>query len=71
MNKIIKIVSIILNVSVILVAIGTVGYFWGYKQLETNLLQKGFNIAVSQIIQQINQTGEVQLSQDLILIKKK
>jgi len=70
MNKIIKIVSIILNVSVILVAIGTVGYFWGYQKLEANLIQKGFNIAIGQIIQSVQQTGQVQIG-DIILIQKK
>ncbi len=70
MKKYIRIISIVINISVVVAAIGTIGYFWGYKQLEVNLLQKGFNLAVGQIVQAVQQTGSVQLDKDLILIKK-
>ena len=70
MNKIIKIILIVLNIILIAGAMATIGYFWGWKTIENNLMQRGFNLAVGQIIQSVQQTGQVQLSQDLILIKK-
>ncbi len=70
MKKIIKISLIILVAIAILASfIGNI-YYFGWKKVEANLLQKGFNLAVGQIIQTVQQTGQVQLSQDLILIKK-
>ena len=69
-TKALKILLKIGNVLVILMAIGILGYYLGYKKIETKLLQKGFNIAVGQIIQSVQQNGEVKISQDLILIKK-
>jgi uncharacterized membrane protein YqhA len=69
-KKIIKISLKVTNVLIIVLAIGVLGYFFGWKKIEANLLQKGFNIAIGQIIQNVQQTGEVKLSADLILIKK-
>lgn len=70
MKPAIKIILTILNIVVIILAIATVGYFWGYKTLEADLLQKGFNIAISQITQSAQTTGQVQIGKDLILIVK-
>ena len=70
MKPIIRIILAVLNILVIVLAIGTITYFWGYKPLEANLLQKGFNIAISQITQSIQLTGQAQIGKDLILIVK-
>ena len=70
MKSNIKIILIILNIIVIVLAIATILYFWGYKALENNLTQKGFNIAISQITQSIQLTGQVQINKDLILVQK-
>lgn len=40
-----------------------------FSELENEFLQRGIDIAVSQIIQQLQQTGQVQIG-DLILIEK-
>jgi Na+-translocating ferredoxin:NAD+ oxidoreductase RnfD subunit len=70
MNKIIK--NILISLAIIAVLASIIGnvYYFGYKKLETYLMQKGFNEAVSQIIYRVQQTGEVQITSDLILIKK-
>ena len=70
MNKIIKIILTIVNILAILGALATIGYFWGYKALEKNIMQKGFDIAISQIAQSVTSSGQVQISKDLILIAK-
>jgi Na+-translocating ferredoxin:NAD+ oxidoreductase RnfD subunit len=70
MNKIIR--NILISLAIIAVLASAAGniYYFGWKKLEANLLQKGFDIAVSQIIQSVQQIGQVQLGEDLILIKK-
>ena len=70
MKKIIKIAIIIIISLVVLTSIGLNLYYFGYKKLETNLMQKGFNMAVSQIIQSIKMVKEVRISDDIILIQK-
>jgi hypothetical protein len=70
MKKIIKIALYALLVISFLASIVGNGYYFGYKQLEANLLQKGFNIAVGQIVQSVQQTGQVQLSENMVLIQK-
>ena len=70
MNKIIKTILVVLVAIAILASIGGNIYYFGYKQLEANLMQKGFNIAIGQIINSVEQTGQVQLSDTIILIKK-
>lgn len=70
MNKILRNVLIGLAIVIVLVSVGGNLYSYGYKQLEANLMQKGFNIAVGQIANTVKQTGQVQLSQDLILVPK-
>jgi len=69
-KKIIKISIKVINVLVILGAIGVLAYYFGYKKLETNLMQKGFNIAVSQIVKTIQTNGEVKINSDITLIMK-
>ena len=69
MKKIIRNIIISSVIFLVLVSIGANAY-WGYKQIEASLIQKGFNTAVGQVIQQVQQTGSVQLSPTLILIPK-
>jgi hypothetical protein len=45
-------------------------YYFGWKKVSLDLQQKGFNIAVGEIIKQINSNGEVKINSSLILIKK-
>lgn len=70
MNKLLKIILISIQILSVVAGLATVGYFFGYKTLEAKLMQKGFNIAVGQIMQTAQQTGQVQLSKDLILVDK-
>ena len=70
MNKIIKIIIITIIGIIILGSIGLNLYYFVWKNIENNLMIKGFNIAIAQIVQSIQKTGEVKISQDLILIKK-
>jgi len=69
-KKILKIVLIVLVIIAVLASIAGNIYYFGYKQLEANLLHKGFNIAVAQIINSIDKTGQVQISDNLILVPK-
>jgi NADH:ubiquinone oxidoreductase subunit 2 (subunit N) len=64
MNKIIK--NILISLAIIAVLASLVGniYYFGWLELENNLKQQGFDIAVNQIINSVNQTGQVQISQD-------
>lgn len=68
LEKILKISLKVANVLVILGAIGVLVYFFGYLNLEKYLMQKGFNLAVNSIVNEVKQTGQVQVSKDLILI---
>lgn len=70
MNKIIR--NILISLGAIIILVSLVGnlYYFGYKQLETNLMQKGFNIAINQITKMVKETGQAQIDKDLILIKK-
>jgi len=70
MKKIIKNILISLVAIIVLACTGYTAYGLGWKKIENNLLQKGFNIAVGQIVNSVQQTGQVQISQDLILIKQ-
>ena len=70
MKKIIKTILYALLAIAILASIGGNIYYFGYKQLEANLMQKGFNLAIGQVMQTVQKTGEVQITKDLILIKK-
>jgi len=70
MKKYIKIISIVLNVLVVLLALGVLGYYLGWKKVETKLRQEGFNVAINQIVQTVKQTGEVNFGNNLILIPK-
>ena len=64
--------KILLSLAIIAIVASVVGnvYYFGWLNLQRYFLQKGFNIAVSQIVQTVQQTGQVQISKDLILIKK-
>jgi Cu/Ag efflux pump CusA len=70
MSKIFSLIIKLVVGIIIFISVCLNVYYFGYKQLEVNLMQKGFNIAVGQIINQVNTTGSVQLGENLILIKK-
>ena len=70
MKKITKIVLIVLNALIVLSAIITLAYYLGWKKIENKLIMQGFNTAVGQIVNTIDQVGQVQITKDLILIKK-
>jgi hypothetical protein len=55
---------------VIIASIGGNLYYFGYKKLEAKLLEKGFNLAIGQIINSVEKTGQVKLSDKITLIKK-
>ena len=65
-----KKIIIIAVIVLIVVSLGFNVYILLWKNTEQRILQKGANIIVNQIINQINQTGEVQIG-DMILIQKK
>ena len=68
--KIIKISLKIINVLVIVLALGVLGYYLGYKKLENNLMQKGANILWGQILRTVNTTGQLEITKDIILVPK-
>lgn len=68
-KKILKISLRIANVLVIIGAVVVLGYYLIWKKVESNLIQKGANMVVGQILYQIDQTGEIKIN-DITLIKK-
>lgn len=70
MKIVIKNILISLVIIAVVASIAGNVYYFGYKRLEKYLMQKGFNIAVEQIIQTVQHAGEIKISEDLILIKK-
>lgn len=70
MSKIIR--NILVSLAIIAVLASIVGnlYYFGWLNLEKYLMQKGFNIAINRVIQTVEQTGQVQLADNLILIKQ-
>jgi len=67
-NKI-NLILKILNILIIVLAIGVLAYFLGYKRLEIKIYQKAVSDIVGTIVNQIEKTGEIKIN-NLILIKK-
>jgi len=70
MKKIIKIAIITIVSLAVLTSLAGNLYFTVWKQVEQKIMQKGFNLAITQIVQAIKMTGEVQISEDITLIQK-
>ena len=70
MNKILRNVLISLAIIAILASIIGNIYYFGWLNLQKYFVQQGFNIAVGQIVNTVNQTGSVNLGQGLVLIKQ-
>ena len=67
--KYLKIISIILNVIVILAAIGTLLFFWLYIPYQNKVYQSGISYAVTQILYQVKQSGSVNLNGVELILK--
>lgn len=70
MNKAIKNILIGLTIIAVLISIAGNIYYFGWLKLKNSFIRQGVNLAVGQIIQTAQQTGQVQLSKDIILIIK-
>ena len=69
MIKIAKISLVVLRGLLMLGAIGVLGYYLGWKKIEANLIRKGFNIAVSQIVSSVEKTGQIQINDFILIVK--
>ena len=70
-ENIIKISLKLINVLVILGAIGVLSYYYGYLKLEKYFVEKGFNIAINQIFQYVEQNEKITLKNCINLDKDK
>ena len=67
--KTIKYIVISLVVLGVLTSLAMNAYYFGWKQLEAKFMQKGANIVVNQIINQVNNTGQIKIG-EITLIKQ-
>jgi len=70
MKKILKIILLALNAIIVIFALCVIIYFFGIKTIENKYYQKGANDVIGAIVNQIEKTGEVSITKNLILIKK-
>jgi hypothetical protein len=68
MKPIIKFILIALVTVAVLASVAANVYIFGWQYLQNSLMQKGYNIAVSQVIQTVQQQGWVQVGSYKLIV---
>lgn len=70
MSKIVKVSLTVLNIVAIVGALATMGYFWGWLKFQQAAYNKGFTDALSAVLSNVKEQGEVKINNVTLVPKK-